>query len=102
MPPDEPTDEERQEELPEDNQTPFQPASPPADPAVPADDDAQGSDLDDTHPATDTGIQQEELYDEGVSGAAEAEEPNQGAGTYTPGSDAADDEDDENPNDVAL
>jgi hypothetical protein len=38
---------------------------------VPATDGA----LDDTHPATDTGIQPEEEYDEGLSGAAEAEEP---------------------------
>ena len=34
--------------------------------------------LDDTHPATDTNIQPEELYDEGVSGAAEAENPSKG------------------------
>jgi hypothetical protein len=37
-------------------------------------DDASG--LDDTHPATDTNIQLEEEYDEGISGAAEANEPN--------------------------
>jgi hypothetical protein len=32
--------------------------------------------LSDTHPATDTNIQVEEEYDEGLSGAAEAAEPN--------------------------
>ena len=31
--------------------------------------------LDDTHPATDTNIDPTEEYDEGLSGAAEAEEP---------------------------
>ena len=65
MPPDEPTEEERAEELPEDNGTPFQPA----DDATP---------IDDTHPVTDSNIQPEELYDEGVSGAAEGSEPNAG------------------------
>jgi hypothetical protein len=79
MPPDEPTDEERLEELPEDNQTPFQPAAPARDDNLPADDSGQPtSDLDSTHPATDSNIQPEELYDEGVSGAAEADEPNSG------------------------
>lgn len=34
-------------------------------------------DLDRTHPSTDTNIQPEEEYDEGISGAAEASEPNQ-------------------------
>jgi hypothetical protein len=32
--------------------------------------------IDDTHPATDTNIDPMEEYDEGLSGAAEAEEPN--------------------------
>jgi hypothetical protein len=31
--------------------------------------------LDDTHPATDTNIDSAEEYDEGLSGAAEAEDP---------------------------
>jgi hypothetical protein len=31
--------------------------------------------LDDTHPSTDTNIDSMEEYDEGLSGAAEAEEP---------------------------
>lgn len=33
--------------------------------------------LDDTHPITDTNVHIEEEYDEGLSGAAEAAEPNQ-------------------------
>lgn len=78
MQPDEPTDEERLEELPEDNGTPFQPAPAGRDDDLAADDSAQGTPLDDTHPDTDTNIDPQELYDEGVSGAAEAEEPNEG------------------------
>jgi hypothetical protein len=80
MPPDT-TDEERQEQLPEDNQTPFSPADPSRDDAAEPDsvrqEDAQ---LDDTHPATDSGtdIDSQQLYDEGVAGAAEASEPNAG------------------------
>jgi len=58
MQPDEPTDEERLEELPQDPGKPFQPAAAPQD--TPTD-----------HPATDTGIDSTELYDEGVGGAAE-------------------------------
>ena len=84
MPPDEPTDEERQQELPQDNGTPFQPAAPSPDPAGLTDPVAQaqaGSQLDDTHPATDTNVQPEEAYDEGVSGAAEAAQPGE---TITP------------------
>ena len=88
MPPDEPTDEERQEQLPQDHETPFRPAS-----------DSQGTvttgeetvvtppgPLDDTHPATDTNIDPGELYDEGVAGASEAGEPNSGNAVkgYTP------------------
>lgn len=86
MLPDEPTEEERQEELTEDNETPFQPAPP-----APVSDTAGSSSSDNTtlpddHPATDTGIQKEELYDEGVSGAAEAAEPSEGnaVADYTP------------------
>ena len=83
MLPDEPTDEERQEELPQDNGTPFQPAAPSPDPAGGATNDpvtqaSSDSTLDDTHPATDTNVQPEEQYDEGVAGAAEATEPNAG------------------------
>jgi hypothetical protein len=63
--PDEPTDEEEQQKLPEDYDTPFRPA-----------DDTDPNDrLDDTHPTTDSNIDAHEMYDEGISGAAEAEEP---------------------------
>lgn len=81
MPPDEPTDEERQEQLPEDNETPFRPAAPTADPAAGTKDDpltqaASDNSIDDTHPVADTNQQPEEQYDEGIAGAAEAETPN--------------------------
>lgn len=71
MPPDEPNDEERLEALPEDYDTPAHPATP-----VPESGETTAPPhLDDTHPATDTNIQQEELYDEGLPGAAEVSEP---------------------------
>ena len=73
MPPDEPTEEEQ---LNVNGPSPLQPAdlSPsetdlPADPAVPHD-----GDLPDDHPATDTNMQPEEVYDEGVGGAAEVDD----------------------------
>jgi uncharacterized protein (DUF2267 family) len=77
--PDEPVKEERQEELPEDNETPFRPA----DDAMndPNDEPERRHDaavLDDTHQVTDTNLQPEEIYDEGYAGAAEASEPNAG------------------------
>jgi hypothetical protein len=89
MPPDT-TDEERLEELPEDNGTPFQPAAPSRDDTGAVDDDLQADDnqLDDTHPITDSGsdIDSQELYDEGLSGATGAREPNAGNDVvgYTP------------------
>lgn len=45
--------------------------------------------LDNTHPITDSNLQIEETYDEGVSGAAEAVEPVQGAAVigYDPNKD---------------
>ena len=73
MPPDEPNEEEKEERLPQDGPTPFRPA--PSTKSNPQDDIPP---LDDTHPTTDTNIQPEELYDEGVSGAAEAEDPTAG------------------------
>jgi len=72
MQPDGPNDEERLEELPEDNETPFAPADPTLDDTA---EEPVGERLDDTHPSTDTNIQQEELYEEGVAGAAEVSEP---------------------------
>ncbi len=61
MPPDDLNEEEKQEELSEDNETPFRPASGPA--------------VDDTHPSTDNGLQREELYDSGL----DVREPNAGS-----------------------
>jgi len=79
MGPDEPSEEERIEELPEDNQTPFSPAAPARNLSAAADGDGQPAhDLDDTHPSTDSNLEREEIYDEGLSGAAEATEPNTG------------------------
>jgi hypothetical protein len=79
MPPDEPNDEERQQELPEDNETPFQPADPPREPGAEPDADAQPlSSFDTTHPSTDSSIDAMEAYDEGLESAAQADEPNHG------------------------
>lgn len=77
--PDEPTEEERQQKLPEDNDTPFRPADDPMNEAVDQPGRRrEGAQLDDTHQATDTNLQYHEMYDEGYSGAAEASEPNAG------------------------
>jgi len=71
MPPDEPNPEEQQEGLPQDYQTPF---SPPSD----TDDANKGAQTTyPSDPATDTGIQEEEIYDEGPYGASELPGPNQ-------------------------
>jgi hypothetical protein len=78
MQPDEPNAEERLQELPQDNGTPFQPAPPAPDDATQTDQQVENARLDDTHQVTDTNIDPHELYDEGVSGAAEASEPNAG------------------------
>jgi hypothetical protein len=86
VPIDEPSDEERQEELPEDYDTPFSLPDQEKPAAQPANiDDAELPDhsgdedvgrLPDDHPSTDVNIEQEEFYDEGIAGAAEAGEPN--------------------------
>lgn len=77
MQPNEPTQEERLEELPEDNGTPFQPADPnpsatgsTTDPLVAS----EGAELPIDHPSTDASVDSAELYDEGVSGAVEVED----------------------------
>ena len=68
--------------LPEDNDTPFSPPDSPSndttDQAV--DREVENTKLDSTHQATDsaTNIDSHEEYDEGLSGAAEASEPNAG------------------------
>lgn len=72
MPPDEPTSEEQLEQLPEDNDTPFRPAEPTLDDSV---NTPTQQHLDDTHPATDTGIDSDELYQEGITGASGVSEP---------------------------
>ncbi len=48
-------------------------------PFTPADD--QSTSLPDDHPATDSNMDDHEVYDEGIDGAAEVEEP----GTREPG-----------------
>lgn len=92
MPPDEPTDEERREELPEDNETPFRPADPSREPDSEPDSVAQPmGGFDTTHPTTDSNIDAAEAYDEGLASAAEADEPN--AGNAVTGYDPAEPED---------
>ena len=73
MLPDEPTDEERLEELAQDNQTPFNIA-----------DEVQQSD--DTHPATDSGVEPGEQYEAGINEASGMSEPNAESAVvdYTP------------------
>jgi hypothetical protein len=97
MLPDDPVDEDRQEELPEDGDTPFRPAGPSRDDSMPADEAGQtgqsdAAKTDDTHPDTDTGVDVQELYDAGVDSAAGMEEPNSGNAvvSYDPNEDNLD------------
>ena len=78
--PDEPNDEERKEKLPEDYDTPFRPAD-----DIPDDDD----DFPDTHQVTDTDLDDDDEYDEGLEDAAGAHEPNSGSAVlgYDPSKD---------------
>lgn len=77
--PDEPADEDRLEQLPEDHETPFRPAEDASDDAALDVEQRQaGGVLDDTHQVTDTNLDPQEIYDEGYAGAAEASEPNAG------------------------
>ena len=90
MPPDEPNEEEQLEELPEDDGTPFNPAPDlERDPDTEPDDERQAEEtLDPTHPATDSNIEIDELYQQGLSSAAGASEPNAGdtvEGYHKPG-----------------
>jgi hypothetical protein len=66
--------------LPEDNDTPFSPPDDSVEDATGNPEDRRVPALDDTHQVTDsaTDIDKQELYDEGLSGAVEAEEPNAG------------------------
>lgn len=75
MQPDEPNDEEKLEKLPEDGQTPFSPPRPIGDDST---DDNRPQRLDDTHPDTDDGVEPEDEYENGLSSAAGASEPNAG------------------------
>ncbi|HET6924411.1 MAG TPA: hypothetical protein VFH39_01100 [Candidatus Saccharimonadales bacterium] len=81
MLPDEPTDEERLEELPEDNETPFSAADSELDDTErTSGDGAVTQHVDDTHPVTDTDVQREDVYENGLADAAEAgEQPQKGA-----------------------
>jgi hypothetical protein len=75
--PDESINEDRIEQLPQDGETPFQPADPnPSTTGNTTDPLVQGTDteLPDDHPATDASMDETELYDEGISGAAEVED----------------------------
>ena len=69
------------EPLAEDNDTPFSaPTSPVDDVSSDIDVREESGQLDPTHQATDnaTNIDSQQLYDEGLAGAAEASEPNAG------------------------
>jgi len=72
----EPNDEERLEELPQDNGTPFGPPDSSTTVTGATDDNQSPGTLSPTHPATDTNIDEQEFYDEGLAGAAEAQDPN--------------------------
>jgi hypothetical protein len=77
----EPNDEEKQEKLPNDFSTPFSPPS------------GIQDNIDDTHPETDTNIDSQERYDEGISGASEVDDPgNEGILGYTPTTTSSDEE----------
>lgn len=82
------TDDEKTEdgeslvpELNQDKATPFSaPTDPISDPAADIDAREESEQLEPTHQATDnaTDIDSQQYYDEGLSGAAEASEPNAG------------------------
>lgn len=66
-------DEDRQQQLPGDNATPFSPPS------------GVQDTTDDTHPQADTNVDAHEHYDEGISGADETVDPgNRGVLGYAP------------------
>jgi hypothetical protein len=93
MNPDQPNSEEREEMLPEDGATPFSSPNPIGDDST---DDNRPATLDDTHPSTDDGIEPEDEYEEGLSGAAGASQPNAGnmvTGYHKPGNGDDDEED---------
>lgn len=66
-------DEDREEELEEDNSTPF---------SAPT---GTNDSTDDTHPQADTNVDDHEHYDEGISGADETNDPgDRGISGYRP------------------
>lgn len=66
-------DEDRAEQLPQDNSTPF---------SAP---DGTDDTTDDSHPQADTNVDSQEHYDEGISGATETTDPgNRGVIGYNP------------------
>jgi hypothetical protein len=69
----EPNDEEKQEKLANDFSTPFSPPS------------GIQDNSDDTHPEADTNVDEQERYDEGISGASGVDDPgDRGISGYTP------------------
>ena len=73
--------------LPEDNDTPFSPPDDVTDDmADPNEENRESPALEPTHQSTDPDIDAHELYDEGLSGAVEAEEPNKNSAVtgFTP------------------
>lgn len=80
----EPNDEEKQEKLPNDFSTPFSPPS------------GIQDNSDDTHPETDTNVDSQERYNEGISGAGGVDDPgSRGVAGYTPLPVSDDKDDDE-------
>lgn len=78
VPADDYVDDSTIQPLPQDYETPFSPSKPVSDEAggTPEERAEEVQKLDSTHPSTDTNIQPEEVYEEGLPGAAEAAEPN--------------------------
>lgn len=75
----EPNEEERQERVPGEGGAPFGAADDVlGDPVLDEDQRNASVVLDDTHPVTDTDIEDGDVYDEGYAGAANASEPNAG------------------------
>jgi hypothetical protein len=79
MLPDEPNDEELLEKLPGDYETPFSIPKEIEQVNGPGKKTIKRPVLDSTHPATDGGMESGELYQDGVSAAAGAAEPNHGS-----------------------
>jgi len=77
LPPDEPIDEEKLEILPDDYDTPFSlPVEREVDIADEGEVPLERPELDSTHPMTDSDLDETDLYNEGIAGAAGVSEPN--------------------------